>query len=61
MIKTAHKRAIVGVLERIEDEVAGTRYGSYWMRPPDGLVSACSAATRPVLAGPCCMTMCCRR
>ncbi len=43
VIEAAHERAIVRVLERIEDEVAVIRYGTdgiYRVRPPGGLVAA---------------------
>ncbi|MGC5543727.1 MobF family relaxase [Streptomyces griseus] len=43
VIEAAHERAIVRVLERIEDEVAVIRYGKdgiYRVRPPGGLVAA---------------------
>ncbi|OLO25537.1 hypothetical protein PZ61_0238335 [Streptomyces sp. MNU77] len=43
VIEAAHQRAIVRVLEWIEDEVAVIRYGTdgiYRVRPPGGLVAA---------------------
>ncbi|WP_079125614.1 MobF family relaxase [Streptomyces lushanensis] len=43
VIEAAHERAIVRVLEWIEDEVAVIRYGKdgiYRVRPPGGLVAA---------------------
>ncbi|MFB8384894.1 MobF family relaxase [Streptomyces rubiginosohelvolus] len=43
VIEAAHERAIVRVLEWIEDEVAVIRYGTdgvYRVRPPGGLVAA---------------------
>ncbi|WP_268981596.1 MobF family relaxase [Streptomyces sp. MBT58] len=43
VIEAAHERAIVRVLEWIEDEVAVIRYGAdgiYRVRPPGGLVAA---------------------
>ncbi|GGY77663.1 hypothetical protein GCM10010342_76690 [Streptomyces anulatus] len=43
VIEAAHERAIVQVLEWIEDEVAVVRYGTdgiYRVRPPGGLVAA---------------------
>ncbi|MFK0187921.1 relaxase domain-containing protein [Streptomyces rubiginosohelvolus] len=43
VIEAAHERAIVRVLEWIEDEVAAIRYGKdgvYRVRPPGGLVAA---------------------
>lgn len=43
MIEVAHERAIVRVLEWIEDEIAVIRYGKdgiYRVRPPGGLVAA---------------------
>ncbi|MFF6860245.1 MobF family relaxase [Streptomyces bacillaris] len=44
VIEAAHERALVRVLEWIEDEVAVIRYGKdgvYRVRPPGGLVAAC--------------------
>ncbi|MFF8983845.1 relaxase domain-containing protein [Streptomyces globisporus] len=65
VIEAAHERAIVRVLEWIEDEVAVIRYGKdgvYRVRPPGALVAPrASATTRPAPAGPCSTSVCCCR